>query len=49
MNVVLSVPSKPTRRQRELYQQLLDDEEPARSAAGDKEKDLFGRVKDIFS
>ena len=49
VSVVLSVPAKPSRRQRELYQQLLETEEPARPADADKEKDLFGRVKDIFS
>ncbi len=49
VSISLSVPSKPSRRQRELYQQLLEAEEPARPASGEKDKDLFGRVKDIFS
>jgi len=49
VSVALSVPAKPSRRQRELYQQLLDTEEPARPADAEKEKDLLGRVKDIFS
>ena len=49
VTVALGVPAKPSRRQRELYQQLLETEEPARPADAEKEKDLFGRVKDIFS
>ena len=49
VTVALSVPAKPSRRQRELYQQLLEMDEPARPTSEDKEKDIFGRVKDIFS
>jgi molecular chaperone DnaJ len=41
----LSVPTRLGRRQRELYEELLEIEEPA----GTKDKDILGRVKDIFS
>jgi molecular chaperone DnaJ len=41
----LSVPTRLGRRQRELYEKLLEIEEPA----GTKDKDILGRVKDIFS
>ena len=47
VSVVLSVPTRLGRRQRELYEKLLEVEEPAE--AKDREKDIFGRVKDIFS
>jgi molecular chaperone DnaJ len=45
VTVVLSVPARLSRNQRELYEKLLEIEEPAEA----KEKDIFGRVKDIFS
>ena len=35
------------RKQRELYEKLLEMEEPA--GEKDKDKDLLGRVKDIFT
>jgi molecular chaperone DnaJ len=47
--VTLSVPSRLSRRQREMYEQLLEDEEPASPSAREKDKDILGRVKDIFS
>ena len=47
VTIVLSVPTRLNRKQRELYEKLLGMEEPAE--AKDREKDIFGRVKDIFS
>jgi molecular chaperone DnaJ len=47
--VAVTVPSRLNRKQRELFEQLRAIEEPAPSAEGGRDKDLFGRVKDIFS
>ena len=47
--VTLSMPSRLSRKQRELYEKLLEDEEAAPSSAREKDKDILGRVKDIFS
>ena len=47
--VSLSVPARLSRRQREMYEKLLEDEEPASYSAREKDKDILGRVKDIFS
>jgi molecular chaperone DnaJ len=45
VTVALSVPTRLGRKQRELYEKLLEMEEPA----AEKDKDILGRVKDIFS
>jgi molecular chaperone DnaJ len=47
--VSIIVPSRISRRQRELYEKLLEAEGPASSSAREKDKDILGRVKDIFS
>jgi len=47
VSILLSVPNRLSRAQRELYEKLLEIDEPAEAKGGDK--DLFGRVKDIFS
>ena len=45
VTVALRVPARLSRKQRELYEALREGEEPADAAP----RDLFGRVKDIFS
>jgi molecular chaperone DnaJ len=45
VTVALRVPERLTRRQREMYESLREIEEPADAPP----RDLFGRVKDIFS
>jgi molecular chaperone DnaJ len=45
ITVALRVPARLNRKQRELYESLREHEEPAEAAP----RDLFGRVKDIFS
>jgi len=47
VSILLSVPTRLSRKQRELYEKLLEIEEPAETK--DRDKDIFGRVKDIFS
>ena len=47
VTIALSAPTRLSRKQRELYEKLLEIEEPAQ--AKDQDKDLFGRVKDIFT
>jgi molecular chaperone DnaJ len=47
VTVALSVPTRLGRKQRELYEKLLELEEPA--GEKDKDKDILGRVKDIFT
>jgi molecular chaperone DnaJ len=47
VTVMLSVPARLGRKQRELYEKLQEIEEPAE--AKERDKDIFGRVKDIFS
>jgi molecular chaperone DnaJ len=45
ITVAMRVPARLSRKQRELYESLREHEEPAESSP----RDLFGRVKDIFS
>jgi molecular chaperone DnaJ len=45
VSVAVRVPSRLSRKERELYESLREVEEPADAAP----RDLFGRVKDIFS
>jgi molecular chaperone DnaJ len=45
ITVAMRVPARLSRKQRELYESLREHEEPAEAAP----RDLFGRVKDIFS
>jgi len=45
VSVAVRVPSRLSRKQREIYESLKSVEEPAEAAP----RDLFGRVKDIFS
>jgi molecular chaperone DnaJ len=45
VTVAIRVPERLTRRQREIYESLREIEEPADAPP----RDLFGRVKDIFS
>jgi len=45
VTVAMRVPARLSRKQRELYESLREHEEPAEAAP----RDLFGRVKDIFS
>ena len=45
VTIAVRIPKHLSRRQRELFESLRDGEEPADAAP----RDLFGRVKDIFS
>ena len=47
VTIALSVPTRLSRKQRELYEKLVQIEEPVETK--DRDKDIFGRVKDIFS
>lgn len=49
VTTAVSVPTRLSRKQREAFERLRETEEPAADSAKEKDRDLFGRVKDIFS
>jgi molecular chaperone DnaJ len=49
VTTTVTVPTRLSRKQREAFEKLRESEEPGADPSREKDRDLLGRVKDIFS